>query len=235
MSILNKIFGIKNVAQPRYSGVLNWEQLPPISTIALLDADAFNRAPGIIHGMLGFREILADAVKTVFPCDRPDVLKEMLARKGQFLLSFDASAGLAASRLGFATSALCTEHGIEIIESNSDGLGIPALYSATLSDVFGEFHIIVDANLTKEHWQYLSAIIAKDRCPARMGFGKSSDGRYVAAVLHNDVVKAHDLVSIDAGRSFDDFCIGAITRMRKEKVPYDIIPMGQVLAQRSGK
>jgi hypothetical protein len=237
MNIWQKLFGKKQPAEPQQPGPWIWLQLPTMSAMALLDADAFTRAPIILHGMLGLRDVLIAAAKTVFSDfsdGTPDVLKQLIARKCQLLASVDTSAGVAASRLGPETRSFCTEQGIEVIDSSSDGLGIPILYSATLTEAWGEFHIIVDANLTKEHWRSLFAMIPREiDAPARMAFGKSADGRYVVALLHREMVVAHDLVSRDAGKSFSDFCTCAATRMKKEQLPYDTLALGQVLGQSS--
>lgn len=99
MNMWHKLFHANRPVAFRNAEPLDWEQLPTLSAIARLDADAFSRAPAILHGMLGLREVLSEAAKTVFSDATADELEELTVQKCQCLASVDVSAGLAGNRL----------------------------------------------------------------------------------------------------------------------------------------
>jgi hypothetical protein len=207
MSLWKKLFGGNRSVAPAAAAPVNWDELPPISGVVLLDADAFSRAPAILSGLPGLRTALAATATTFFGDGSPEEISELVGMKCQLVASVDTSAGLSASRLGAATQSLCRDNGIELVEADAGRLGVAALYAAMFPDAWGEFHVVVDANLTKDHWTRLFAAIPKTvDGPARMTFARSAEGNYVAAVVHRKLVKAHNLVSVDAGPSFNDFC-----------------------------
>jgi len=233
MSIWKRMFGRGTERGAGNATSLYWMQLAPMSAIALLDADAFSRAPAILHGLVGLREILTEIARAAFPEASQDTIVELTSRKCQLLAAADTNAGVAVNRLGSATISFCNDQGFDLVDCDSEGRGISGLYSAAFAEAWAVWHILVDANLSKDHWHRVFVSIPKMiDAPTRMSLSTSEDGQYVAAVMHRQMVKAHDLVDTDAGPSFDDFCCGAVERMRRGRVPFDTVPLREVLGQR---
>ena len=177
MTIWKRLFGMRRGTDAWHASPFGWIQLPPISAIALLDADAFSRAPAILHGLVGLRDILVETAREAFPDDSQDELVELTARKCQFLAVAETNAGLTVDRLGSAAKSFCSDQGFDLVDSDSGGRGVAGLYAAAFPEAWAEWHVIADANLSKDHWRCLFACIPKAiDAPARLALGRSEEG-----------------------------------------------------------
>ena len=232
MNLLKKLFGAKDHGDTSRREQVDWEQLPTISAIALLDADAFSRAPVILHGFLGLRDVLCQTTKSLFPDDESEVINDLIALKCQFIASADTSVGLTMANLDPATLSFCEENRIEMNDSDSEGRGLSLHYSSMFPHAWGEFHIILNANLNKSHWKRIYSVIPNHvGYPVVLAIGKSETGQYVFALLHRQVVKAYDLISMDAGPSFNDFCNGIFARAKRAKIRVELVRLSEVLGE----
>lgn len=112
---------------------LDWIKLRPISAIALLDADAYSRVPIILHGLVGLREILTETARALFPDAQEDAIVKLTAKKYQLLAVVDTNAGLTVDRLGSAIKSFCSDQGFDLVESDSEGLGVCGTLSSMLT------------------------------------------------------------------------------------------------------
>jgi hypothetical protein len=121
---------------------------------------------------------------------------------------------------------LCVRNHFELISSDYQKFGKPEQYSDVFPRAWGVFHIISHIELLEETCeQILKLIPTSIDSEPRLALGKTKTGQYECALLHREIVKAHDLVNMNAGRSFHEFCQGIAGRMRKAGIKFELLEL----------
>ncbi|MGA2091942.1 MAG: hypothetical protein ABSH16_00850 [Sedimentisphaerales bacterium] len=222
MSIWQRLFGLKE--KEKENSGLTWRAFPPLSAIVLLDDSNIDQVQAILFGQLRLKHALSSFTQKCFPDDDTETLAELIAHKCNFLVSVDTHFAPPSSPMFGLLKDLCVGSHFELIISDSKGFGTPHQYSHVFPRASGLFHIISNIELSEESCKRILKLIpiSIDSEP-RLAFGKMKAGQYGCALLHGNLVRAHNLVNMDAGRSFHEFCQGIAGRMRKAGIRFEVL------------